>query len=176
MTRRAAVLLILVALTLPAAAADGFKSVVKGIEKHYGIKRLHPHLIGFTMFVAKPFMWGSGAGGLKVAVFESDEGREFRASPADLERIMAESLGGEWQPFVRVHSRRDGEATTIYAQASGKRMRMIIATVESDEIAVVQLNISAAGITKWIEDPEGEARSSAHHDRQKSRRSDKDDK
>ncbi len=174
MTRRAAVLALVLVLALPAAAADGFKAVVQGIEKHYGMKRLHPHLIGFTMFVAKPFLWGSGAGGLKVAVFESDEGREFNASPVALDRIMTNSLGPQWRPFVRVRSRHNGETTAIYTQFSGKHLRMLIATVESDEIAVVQLNVNADGIKKWMEDPGREARNSSHGRKDKGKDRDED--
>ncbi len=167
MTRRGAILLVMLALALP-AAADEFGAVVKGIEKHYGIKRLHPHLIGFAMFIAKPATWGSGAGSLKVAVFEGED-RHFDPSIADLDQIVANSVGSRWQRFVTVHSRRDGEATVIYTQFSGKHMRMLIATVESDEIAVVHVKVSGDGIRKWMQDPEGEAKDSSHRHRDKNK-------
>ncbi len=166
MRRRVALVYVLLALALPAAADDGFGAVVKGIEAHYGIRRLHPHLIGFTMFLAKPMMWGSGAGSMKVAVFEED-GRSFTASLTELDAIVAKSVGRQWRPFVRVDSRRDGEATVIYTSFSGKHMRMLIATVEHDSIAVVHMKISKGGIRKWMADPEGEAKDSSHPQRDK---------
>ncbi len=173
MRRGYPVLILFLVLTLPAAAADGFSGVVKGIEAHYGIRRLHPHLIGFTMFLAKPAMWGSGAGAMKVAVFE-DENRTFKASLAELDAIVAESAGPQWQPFVRVDSRGDGEATVIYTSFSGKHMRMLIATIEPGSIAVVHLKISKNGIRKWIADPEREAKDSSqvHKDKDKDKEED----
>src|SRR5512145_3369951 len=102
MRRPGAVLLLLLAFAMP-AAADGFDSVVKKVESHYGVHRLFPRLIGFALFVAKPATWGSGVGGVKVAVFEA-EGRTFNPSMAELDGIVQASIGREWRPFVRVDS------------------------------------------------------------------------
>ena len=143
-------------LTVP-SSADEFKAVVEKIESHYGIRRIHPQLIGFALFLAKPAMWGSGAGGLKVAVFE-DENGAFKPSSQEVERIMLSSLGSKWQPFVRVHSPRKGEDTMIYANCSGKEMRMVIAAVERNELTLVRMSIKEKGIIRWMADPESEAK------------------
>jgi hypothetical protein len=165
MMRRTLVVLLLCALTLSAAAADrDFNAVVKGIERHYGIRRSHPHLLGFALFVAKPAMWGSGAHGLKLAVFES-ETRDLSTSTADLDRIMADAVGPEWRPFVRVRSNQDRESSVIYVAFAGKQMRMLIASVEHDEIAVVHLRISEKAIHQWMDEPVQEARGHSHRGR-----------
>ncbi len=162
--RRLAAVALLFLMAMPVAAADGgFKAVVKGIEKHYGIKRSHPHLIGFTMFFAKPAMWGSGVHGLKLAVFE-DERRDFTTPVADLNQIVASAIGPEWRPFVRVQSHRDNEATVIYTSFAGKHMRMLIASVERGEISVVHMRISEKEIQNWMEEPAGKGRHHSHED------------
>ena len=159
--RRLGVVLLLFVIAVPAVAGNrDFKNVVKGVEKHYGLRRSHPYLLGFAMFVGKPAMWGSGASGLKLAVFE-DEKRDFTAQAADLDRIVAEAVGPKWQRFVRVNSRKSGESTVIYVSFAGKQMRMMIATVERGEIAVVHVQVSEKEIGKWMDDPGGEAK--GHH-------------
>ncbi len=162
--RRMVAVLLLLAVALPAAAADrGFTAVVKGIEKHYGIRRSHPHLLGLTLFFAKPATWGSGVSGLKLAVFE-DEGRDFTTSAADLDRLVADAVGPEWRPFVRVDSQRDHETSVIYTSFAGKKMRMLIASVERGEISVVHLQISEKDIREWMDEPAAKARHHSHED------------
>ena len=160
MRRLGAIVLFVFVLAVP-ASADEFKDAVKRIESHYGIRRIHPHLIGFALFVAKPATWGSGAGGLKVAVFENENGA-FKPSSQEVERIMLSSLGPKWQPFVRVHSRRDGEDTIIYAECSGKKMQMLIAAIERNDLTLVRMSIKGKALSRWLVDPESEAKNTGH--------------
>ncbi len=161
MKRPGAVLLLLLAFAMP-AVADGFDSVVKKVESHYGVHRLFPRLIGFALFFAKPATWGSGVGGLKVAVFEA-EGRTFNPLISELDEIVQTSIGGEWRPFVRVDSRRNGEATVIYANPRGKKLHMLVATVERGDICVVQMKINQKAFKRWRDDPKSEADHTAHN-------------
>jgi len=160
MKRIGAVLILLCAFAVP-APADGFDSVVEKMESHYGVRRIHPRLVGFALFLAKPATWGSGVGGLKVAAFEA-EGRRLNPSMSELDTIARESVGREWRPFVRVDSRRSGEATVIYANADGKQMRMLVASVERGDISIVQMNIDGEAFKRWADNPEGEAKHTAH--------------
>ncbi|MBN1566688.1 MAG: hypothetical protein JXA73_02500 [Acidobacteria bacterium] len=154
--KRIGVMLLVVLMLATPAFADGFDSVTKRVESHYGVRRTHPHLIGFALFFVKPAIWGSGVGGLKVAVFEK-EGRAFSPSMSELDRIVQESVGQNWRPFVRVDSRRSGEATVIYVNCSGKRMQMLVASVDQGDITVVQMKVSQKAFKRWKNDPEGEA-------------------
>ncbi len=157
--------LLAIAVALPAAGADrDFNAVVKGIERQYGIRRSHPHLLGFALFFAKPATWGSGVHGLKLAVFEDGHRTSRNVSLADLDGIVSQTLGPEWRPFVRVQSRRDHENTVIYARFSGKQMKMLIASAEHDGLTVVQLDMRESAIKRWAADPQDEARASQRHE------------
>ncbi len=160
MKRTAAILIVLSALAIP-VSADDFDSLAKGVESHYGSRRIFPHLIGFALFFAKPATWGSGVGGLKVAVFES-ENRSFNPSISELDKVVRESIGRQWQPFVRVDSRIKDEATVVYTSFAGKHLRMLLATVERGDISVVHMKIKGKALARWMDDPEGEAERSAH--------------
>jgi hypothetical protein len=160
MKRIGAIMLVMIVLAIP-GFADDFSTVVNRIESHYGVHRLLPRLIGFTLFLVKPAMWGSGVSGLKVAVFE-EETRSLTPVITDLDSIMRMSLGPKWKPFVRVDSRRDGEATVIYADCSGKHVRMILASVEQHDIAIVQMKVGEKAFNRWSNNPAAEAKSGIH--------------
>ncbi len=166
MRRLGIVALLALVVALPAVGADrDFKAVVKGIERQYGIRRSHPHLLGFALFFAKPATWGSGVHGLKLAVFEDGNRNSRNVTLADLDRIVFEALGTEWRPFVRVQSRRDRESTVIYARWLGKQMKMLIASADRDGLAVVQMEMSESAIKRWAADPQDEAKdASRRHD------------
>ena len=159
MKRLVAVALVLLLLAAP-AFADEFGNLVKGIETHYGIRPIHPHLIGFALFLAKPATWGSGVGGLKVAVFEGED-KPLQASVQEVDRIMRTSLGPHWRPFIRIHSRRNNEDTVIYASCKGNEMQMFIASVDRNEMSVVRLKLKPKAISRWMADPENEAQSAS---------------
>ncbi len=154
--KRIGVFLVVLLASVTPAFAEGFDSVAQKIESQYGIRRTHPRLIGFALFFVKPATWGSGVGGLKVAVFEK-EGRTFSPSMSELDRLVQESVGQNWRPFVRVDSRRSGEVTVIYVNCSGKKMQMLVASADHGDITVVQMKINQKAFMRWRNDPEGEA-------------------
>jgi hypothetical protein len=147
-------------LSIPARAED-FDAVVKGIESHYGVRRISPHLMGFASFLAQPAMWGSGVGRLKIAAFESGN-RTFAPSMLELDQVMHASLDPQWQPFVRVESRRDGEAVVIYSIARDNHMTMLIGSVERGSISLVQIRIDSKHFKDWMASPKDKARNVSH--------------
>ena len=153
--------LILCASTLAAAADHEFRSVVRSIETSYGVHHMHIPLLGVALFFVRP----AGVGGLKLAVFE---GFKTPTDAADVTRIIESSLGPDWHPFVKVHSKGDtnGETTLIFASPAGGHMRMMIVDLEPSEATVVELNLSDRAIKKWMKEPGEEAdNQSGHHHR-----------
>jgi len=146
---------------LTPAFADDFEAVVKGIESHYGIRRVSPRLIGFASFLAKPGMWGSGVDGLKIAAFE-DDGRTFKPSVREMDQVVLSSLDSKWQSFVRVDSRRNGEAVVICSAVEGKHMTMLIGSIERSGISLMQIRINPKVFEDWKASPKDKARNTAH--------------
>ena len=143
------------------AFADDFDAVVKGIESHYGISRVSPRLIGFASFLAKPAMWGSGVDGLKIASFENAD-RPFKPSVRELDQVMVASLDAQWQPFVRVDSRKDGEAVVIYSSINAKHMTMLIGSIESSGISLVRIRIDPKAFKEWKTSPKDKAKNASY--------------
>jgi len=160
MKRIGAIGLVLIALSTP-IFADDFDAVAKGIETHYSIHRVSPLLIGFESLIAKPALWGSGAGGLRIATFEN-ENRALEPSVIELEQVMLAALAPIWQPFVRVDSRKDGEAVVIYSIVKDKHVTLLIGSVERNDISLVQISLSPKAFEDWKADPKEKAQSAAH--------------
>ena len=80
---------------------------------------------------------------------------------ADLEESLRGTLGGDWRPFVKVDSRKAHECTLIYARASGSDMRLMIINAESNEVNVIEMDLTKKLQEMWLADARREAR---HHD------------
>ncbi|HLH10216.1 MAG TPA: hypothetical protein VKW78_23485 [Terriglobales bacterium] len=141
-------LLLALLVTNTAFGADEFKSVVKAVEAHYGIRHTHIPMMGLAL----KFSPDHQARSLKLAVFESGPAE---GDLADLQQVVANSLGNNWVPFIRVWSRRDRESVVIYAKPSGSAMKLFIASLEPDESVVMSLDVDESSVRQWISDPQG---------------------
>lgn len=152
------VLLLIFCTTFAFSRDREFRGVVNAIEHTYGVHHMHIPLLGVAMFFARP----EGVSGLHLAVFE---GFNTLADTDDVRRVVENSLGEGWFPFVRVRSRDNGETTLIYANPSGGKMRMMIVNLEPSEATVVELNLSERAIKAWLREPgeNAEGESDHHH-------------
>jgi hypothetical protein len=146
------VLALFLALAGAAGAADHeFDRVVSAVEKHYGVKRTRIPLMGVANLfvkVARP----AGTSGFKLALFE-----DLPSPPSDdlaeLDRFM-DDVRGRLHPLVVTRSRRDGEASYIYAGEVGKSTELLIATFERHEATVIEVTVNMETLLKMIGSPD----------------------
>lgn len=134
----------------PAADAD-FDALVRGIESHYGTKRLHIPLFGVAKFfvrVARP----EGVKQLDLAIFE--EIHYTQPDEREFDELVRNAVGGRWRPMVRVRSRADNERTYIYAREEGGDVRMMIANFEPSEAVVIQYRVSTRTLLAMLDHPD----------------------
>jgi hypothetical protein len=153
---------VLAGLLMAAGAAFGgdadFDRIVKAIESHYGTPRLHIPFMGVASLlvnVAHP----EGASGFKLAVFEDLKSSPEYGEWKERDRFMDTVFISEMHPLVRVHSRRNGNATYIFAEPEGKSTRVLVATFERDEATVIEVKVNMSTLLKSIEEPEGAGKS-----------------
>lgn len=137
-----------------------FGVLVHYVESHYRVRRQYRFILGFASFavnIAHPY----GVKGMKIAIFENEK---ISANPDDQDfpSVVKAGLAEGWQPMVRVWSRRDGERTVIFAKPDGKNMKLLVATVEQDEAAVIQVKINPDQLSQCIDRWSREDRN--HHD------------
>ncbi len=138
---------VLVVASAAATAQTDIKTVVKVVEARYHVRH---HGVPM-LWIAKPFMIGSGAGGLKMALFE--DLRVPAKDTASLQDTVRQALGPGWSPFVETRSNETGESTVIYARPNSHKLKMLIVAVERDEISLIQMHVSGAQRDEWFTRP-----------------------
>lgn len=143
---------LMVAVACSAAAAQtGMKTVVRLVETQYSVRHHGVPLL----WLAKPFLLGSGVGGLKMAEFGN---LHVPAGQAEkLKHEIGEALGPQWSPFMESWS-KDGGWSAIYASAEGRRMKMLMVEEEGGGLTVLQMNLKRDGERGWFEEPAKKAR------------------
>jgi hypothetical protein len=157
------------ALVLPPslvqAKGDDFKSVVKLIEKFYGVKHQGiPFLAKAGMKVATTAARIKGgtakrlaeAGSVKLAVFEDQafdgEFTRFRAS-------LNAALNETWTPLIQTLSATTEEQTYIFVRDAEDKYHVLVITIEPREATVVQVTLSQKNFLLLMKDPEGTGKS-----------------
>jgi hypothetical protein len=150
-------LTVLVAVILPmtvkAAGHHDFDAVVTAVEHRYDARAERVPMMGFVSLCAR-VATGGGVKGMKIAEFGHLTGV---ADADELDKLVSDSLGGEWERFV-AERERNGELNLIYVQPDGQAMRMLIADYEHGELDVVRLEVNADRLQHWMQDPEGSAK------------------
>lgn len=134
-----------------------FDHVVKAIESHYGTRRTHIPFMGLANFavrVAHP----AGTSEIKLAVFE-DLKTLGDGDQRELDHFMNSLSSRDLHPLVRVRSRRDDEATYIFAGDFSKSTRLLIATFQPSEATVIEVKVDVNTLLKWINHPDDAERS-----------------
>jgi hypothetical protein len=158
------------ALVLPAvpvvqARGDDFNSVVKLIEKFYGVKHQGiPFLAKAGMKVgttAARIKGGTArriaeAGSIKLAVFEDQAfAKEFTTFRTSLNAALVET----WTPLLQTTCGTDQEQVYIFVRDAGDKYNVLVITIEEHDATVVQVTLSPKNLALLMKDPEGTGKS-----------------
>lgn len=129
--------------------ASDMDRVVRAVETDLGVRHTHIPMLGVAMFVGK-VATGFQMPGVKLAVFEDETFAQ--RSPQEIEHELLDALGPQWSPFVKSTSNHGDEQNWIYLREDGKKLQLFIATVERNELSLVEVKIGERQIRKWIND------------------------
>ena len=129
--------------------ASDMRRVVRTLEVDLGVRHTHIPMLGMAMFVGK-MATGFQMPGVKLAVFE--DGTLSQRSSTEIEHALTEALGPEWSRFVKSTSRYGDEQNWIYVNAEGKKLQMMIASAQGNELSLVEVKMSEGQMRKWIND------------------------
>lgn len=130
-----------------ATAAD-FEDVARNVESRLGMRRTRMPGKGFLMNSFVAVSRPGGARAMKLAAFESENGR-FRAEM--FQSAVLEAAGG-WTPVVQVQSLKGREEVALYIRPAGKKLELLIATSEHGEGTLVYLKIPGRDLLEWFKD------------------------
>jgi hypothetical protein len=148
-------------LSVVQAKGDDFNSVVKLIEKFYGVKHQGiPFLAKAGMKVATTAARIKGgtakriaeAGSVKLAVFEDQAfNGEFTRFRSSLNTAMNQT----WTPLIQTVSANSEEQVYIFVREAGDKFNVMVITIEQHDATVVQVTLSPKNLMLLIKDPEG---------------------
>lgn len=130
--------------TLPASEFDW---LVREFARESGAHPVHMPLFGLVR-LAVAVGHPAGTSELRLAVFERPQ---FIGD--DFGRLADRTVGSAWNPIVRTRS-RDGEATNIYVQPDGPRLRLLVATIDNDSAVFVQVRIRKEELIRFVDKQE----------------------
>lgn len=140
------VVLCSVALVIPVAVlaggGAGFDGIVNTIESRYHAHATRIPFIGLISLIARKGTH-EGVANLHVADFENFPSE---VDGAELNQIVEDKLGSEWQRVIRQTSRHGGEQTLIFMRPEGARMGLFILDKDHNELNVVQISVDPAHI------------------------------
>jgi hypothetical protein len=141
-------LLLLPLLCAATPTETGIKTVVRLIESRYSVRH---HGIP-ALWLAQPFLTGSGAGRLKIEEFS---GLHISAVDSEwLREHIPQSLGPDWHPFVEEWSKREGEWSFIYTKSNGQHVSMLILTSDQEDgLTAVEMRVSDTKMAEWLDHP-----------------------
>lgn len=154
-------LALLLAAGVAQAKGDDFNSVVKLIEKYYGVKHQGiPFLAKAGMKAATTAARIKGgtakriaeAGSIKLAIFEDQAfDREFTQFRTSLNAAMSQT----WSPLVQTLSATDAEQVYVFLREGGQKFHVLVITIDRRDATVVQATLSPKNIALLLKDPEG---------------------
>jgi hypothetical protein len=127
------------------AADRGFDDIVRAISDEFQIRPVHiPFfgLVNFTVAVAHP----AGVKHLHLAIFE-----DVDLNGRDLGKVMNSAAPG-WLPFVRSRDRH--ETALIYAKEERRDFQLLVASLESGELTLVELKLDPDAIRALLREPD----------------------
>lgn len=147
--------LLLVPMLPARLQASDMDRVVRALEADLGVHHTHIPMLGAAMFFGRAAT-GFRMPGVKLAVFEDEDFSQ--RSPEEIQHSLVNALGPQWTPFIKSVSKYGEEQTWIYAADSGKKLQMFIASVERNELSLIEVNVSQSQMRRWINDTDEMAR------------------
>ncbi len=145
------------------ARGDDFDSVVKMIERFYGVKHQGiPFLAKAGMKVVSTAARVKGgtarrlaeAGSIKLAVFE-DQDFDSDGGFTKFLRSLISGMGGSWTPLIQTLSAADEEQVYIFLRSNGEKFNVLVINIGRREATVVQATVSPKNLALLMKDPEG---------------------
>lgn len=124
-------------VVLASGAQGGFDDVVSSIELRYHVHAQRIPFLGLISFISHKATNG-GVNGMHIAEiddFDADVNGE------ELNKMVEQKLGSEWERVIRETSRKGSSQTLIYMHPEGPRMGLFVLDLDGHEMDVVQVSV-----------------------------------
>jgi len=136
-------------------AERGFDDIVRAVSDQLHARPVHIPFFGLVNF-ATSMAHPAGVKHLDLAVFDDLDLDEHAVK--GVAEAVRKSVGGRWKPFVQVRSRTD--TVIVYMQEDRADYKLLVTTVETGEVTLVEVKLNPEGLQVWLNDPE---KTALHH-------------
>jgi hypothetical protein len=109
-------------------------------------------LVNAATFVAQP----AGVKHIDLALFENLHLGDHAVK--EVAELIRRSTNGRWKPFIQVRSH--DETVIVYMEENQADCRLLVASVETGELTLVEVKLNPKGLQVWLSHPEDSA---LHH-------------
>ena len=133
-------------VVLANGAQGGFDGVVSSIESRYHVHAQRIPFLGLISFISHKATNG-GVNGMHVAEID-----DFHADVdgEELNKMVEQRLGSDWERVIRETSRKGGSQTMIYMHPEGPRMGLFVLDLDGHEMDVVQISVDPNHLNESI--------------------------
>lgn len=133
-------------VVLASGAQGGFDGVVSSIETKYHVHAQRIPFLGLISLISHKATNG-GVNGMHVAEIE-----DFHADVDgdELNKIVEQKLGSQWERVIRETSRKGNSQTMIYMHPEGQRMGLFVLDLDGREMNVVQVSVDPNHLSENI--------------------------
>lgn len=133
-------------VVLASGAQGGFDGVVSSIETRYHVHAQRIPFLGLISLISHKATNG-GVNDMHVAEIE-----DFHADVDgdELNRMVQQKLGWEWERVIRESSCKDNSQTMIYMHPEGQRMGLFVLDLDGHEMDVVQVSVDPNHLSENI--------------------------
>jgi len=133
-------------VVLANGAQGGFDGVVSSIETRYHVHAERIPFLGLISFISHKATNG-GVNGMHVAEID-----DFHADVdgEELNRMVEQKLGAEWERVIRETSRKGNSQTMIYMHPEGPRMGLFVLDLDGHEMDIVQVSVDPSHLNESI--------------------------
>jgi hypothetical protein len=124
-------------VVLAGGAEGGFDGVVSSIESRYHVHAQRIPFLGLISFISHKATQG-GVSGMHLAEID-----DFHADVdgEELNKMVEQKLGAEWERVIRETSRKGNSQTLIYMHPEGARMGLFVLDLDGQQMDVVQVSV-----------------------------------
>lgn len=133
-------------VVLAGGAQGGFDGVVSSIETRYHVHAQRIPFLGLISLISHKATNG-GVKGVHVAEID-----DFHADVdgEELNRMVEEKMGGDWERVIRETSHKGNSQTLIYMHPEGPRMGLFVLDLDGHEMDVVQVSVDPNHLNESI--------------------------
>jgi hypothetical protein len=144
---RTSALALVVAMSSAAvwAGDKDFDAVVGHLKKQYAAKKTEG--LPFVAKMALKFAHPAGLKSFRVTVLEELQGA---LDNAGLDAVIRDNLTGDWQPIVRIYSRKERQQTYVYLRTDADDAEFFVVAVDDEEATVVKVKLDVDKLADWV--------------------------